>query len=73
MNQNKLELFISYSHEDEKLIEEFEKYTSSLKGKVNFWRDRKMLAGENLKTVIPKKKYAPQILYVISFTKFFLI
>ncbi|MCZ0933164.1 MAG: hypothetical protein OXJ52_08440 [Oligoflexia bacterium] len=67
---NKLELFISYSHEDEKFIEGFEKYTSSLKDKINFWRDHKMLAGENLKAVIQKKNMLRRYYMYISFTKF---
>jgi len=47
---NKLKIFISYSHHDEKLfIEEFKKHLAPLKDKglVEEWYDRKILPGED--------------------------
>ena len=61
---NKLKLFISYSHEDEKFIEKFENDISSLKNKVDVWRDRKIQVGENLKEEIQKNICSSDIICV---------
>ena len=66
--QNKLNLFISYSHEDETFIEEFEDYISKLKN-VNCWRDRKLLIGENLKK-IPEKLNVSDIICIFLSSNF---
>lgn len=47
---NKLKIFISYSHHDEKpFVEEFKKHLAPLKDKglVEEWYDRKILPGED--------------------------
>jgi uridine kinase len=50
MNQpHKLDLFISYSHLDEELIDQFRKHITPLKtnGLINDWYDRKTIAGQD--------------------------
>ncbi|MFM9944656.1 MAG: toll/interleukin-1 receptor domain-containing protein [Bacteroidia bacterium] len=44
----KLNLFISYAHEDEELKKELDKHLIMLKrsGKIEAWNDRKIMAGE---------------------------
>ena len=52
---NKLKIFISYSHHDEKhFIEEFKKHLAPLKDKglVEEWYDRKILPGEDYQSKI---------------------
>lgn len=53
----KLKLFISYSHEDEKDIEEFRKHIAPLKRNelIEDWYDRKILAGKNFRSEIDNK------------------
>ncbi len=50
----KLKLFISYSHLDENLIDEFRKHISPLRnnGDIDEWYDRKILAGEDFQDTI---------------------
>lgn len=50
----KLKLFISYSHNDESLIDEFRKHISPLKenGAIDEWYDRKILGGEEFQDTI---------------------
>ena len=51
---NKLKIFISYSHLDERFIDEFKKHLVPLKGKglVEEWHDRKILPGEDYQSKI---------------------
>ena len=46
-----IEIFFSYSHEDEKLRDELEKHLSILKrsGLISVWHDRKIGAGDEWK------------------------
>lgn len=55
--QNGLKLFISYSHNDEKDIEEFIKHIAPLKrnGLIEDWYDRKIKAGKNFQGEIDNK------------------
>ena len=50
----KLKLFISYSHLDEKYVEEFRKHIMPLKsdGLLDDWHDRKIMAGQDLQNKI---------------------
>lgn len=52
--ENKMKLFISYSHEDEKHIEDFIKHIAPLKnnGLVEEWYDRRIEAGKNFQNTI---------------------
>ena len=51
---NKLKIFISYSHLDERFIDEFKKHLAPLKNKglVEEWYDRKILPGEDYQSKI---------------------
>jgi len=51
---NKLKIFISYSHLDERFIDEFKKHLAPLKDKglVEEWYDRKILPGEDYQSKI---------------------
>ena len=53
-DQKKLQLFISYSHLDEKSIEEFIKHIAPLKSKglVEYWYDRKNNVGDQFQEKI---------------------
>nr|VFK19262.1 MAG: TIR domain-containing protein [Candidatus Kentron sp. LPFa] len=52
--KNKLKIFVSYAHEDEAHVGNFEKYLSPLlnDGSIDFWYDRKIRAGESLQNKI---------------------
>ena len=54
MNQEKLNLFVSYSHLDEEYLEQFEKHLSPLKNNelISIWVDRKIQPGEEFQTKI---------------------
>lgn len=56
-DQKKLQLFISYSHLDEKYIEEFIKHIAPLKsnGFVEYWYDRKNYGGDQFQEKIDGK------------------
>ena len=49
-----MKLFISYSHKDEDLIDEFIKHLSPLRdnGLIDDWHDRKILAGDDFQNMI---------------------
>ncbi len=49
-----IEIFLSYAHEDEKLLERLEKHLSSLakQGFIKTWYDRNISAGSEWKHVI---------------------
>jgi TIR domain len=51
---SRLNLFISYSHEDEALKRELDKHLVMLKrsGKIEVWNDRKLIAGQEWDTEI---------------------
>ena len=55
--KKKLKLFISYSHIDEKDIESFIKHIAPLKtkGLIEYWYDRKIIAGKDFKGEIDNK------------------
>jgi len=66
---SKLRLFISYSHEDEKLKNDLDKHLVMLKrsGKVEIWNDRKLIAGQEWDSEIKKEMQdADVILLLIS-------
>lgn len=66
---NKLNLFISYAHEDEDMKKELDKHLIMLKrsGKIEAWNDRKILAGEEWDQSIKKElEKAHIILLLIS-------
>jgi len=65
----KLRLFISYSHEDEKLKSDLDKHLIMLKrsGKVEVWNDRQLIAGQEWDSNIKKEiQEADIILLLIS-------
>lgn len=65
----KLKLFISYSHEDEKMKHDLDKHLIMLKrsGKVEVWNDRQLIAGEEWDSGIKKEiQQADIILLLIS-------
>jgi len=55
--QKKLKLFISYSHDDEKNVEDFIKHIAPLKknGMIDDWYDRKITAGKDFQGEIDNK------------------
>lgn len=63
----KLRLFISYSHEDEKLKNDLDKHLVMLKrsGKIEVWNDRKLIAGEEWDTGIKKEMHAADIILLL--------
>jgi len=66
---SKLRLFISYSHEDEKMKTELDKHLIMLKrsGKVEVWNDRKLIAGQEWDSEIKNEmQLADIILLLIS-------
>jgi hypothetical protein len=69
MENNKLKIFISYSHLDEKQIDEFIKHITPLKtnGLIDNWYDRKIIAGQDfLETIDNNLKNADIICLFIS-------
>ncbi|MBC7851126.1 MAG: toll/interleukin-1 receptor domain-containing protein [Chitinophagaceae bacterium] len=65
----KLKLFISYSHEDEKLKNELDKHLIMLKrsDKIEVWNDRQLIAGEEWDSGIRNEmQHADIILLLIS-------
>ncbi len=67
--QQKLNIFLSYSHEDEILKDQLDNHLSALKksNKINVWNDRKIQGGDNWDESIKKQlKEADIILLLIS-------
>ena len=64
---SKLRLFISYSHEDEKMKNELDKHLVMLKrsGKVEVWNDRKLVAGQEWDDEIKKEMHAANIILLL--------
>lgn len=62
-----LKVFISYSHQDEKLKDELLKHLAPLKrnGLVSEWHDRKLMAGENWRSEISRNLYEADIVILI--------
>jgi hypothetical protein len=63
----KLRLFISYSHEDEKMKNELDKHLVMLKrsGKVEVWNDRKLVGGQEWDGEIKKEMQAADIILLL--------
>jgi hypothetical protein len=66
-NGAKLRLFISYSHEDEKMKNELDKHLIMLKrsGKVEVWNDRRLMAGEEWDTGIKDEMHRADIILLL--------
>ncbi len=64
MEQKQIEIFISYSHEDENKISSFEKYFEPIKNTYNvcLWRDTEILAGSTFQKIIEEKLTNPDII-----------
>ena len=64
---SKLRLFISYSHEDEKMKNELDKHLVMLKrsGKVEVWNDRKLVAGQEWDSEIKNEMQAADIILLL--------
>ena len=64
---SKLRLFISYSHEDEKMKTELDKHLVMLKrsGKVEVWNDRKLVAGQEWDNEIKREMKAADIILLL--------
>ena len=64
---SKLRLFISYSHEDEKMKNELDKHLVMLKrsGKVEVWNDRKLVAGQEWDNEIKREMKAADIILLL--------
>jgi TIR domain len=62
-----ISVFISYSHEDEKLKEQLLKHLSPLKrlGLISEWNDRKLVAGDNWAQEISTKLTASRIILML--------
>ncbi len=69
VNSDKLHLFISYCHKDEKFIEEFEKHISKLKN-IIYWRDREVRIGQNYKLKILEKLNSSNIICIFLSSDF---
>ena len=63
----KLRLFISYSHEDEKMKNDLDKHLVMLKrsGKIEVWNDRKLVAGEEWDSGIKKEMQSADIILLL--------
>ena len=63
----KLRLFISYSHEDEKLKSDLDKHLIMLKrsGKVEVWNDRQLIAGQEWDSNIKKEMQEADIILLL--------
>ena len=64
MEEQKIKIFISYSHEDEKKVINFEKYFEPLKSKykIDLWRDIQNKAGEEYEKNIDEKLNSSDII-----------
>jgi|SRR5688572_6953716 len=64
---SKLRLFISYSHEDEKMKNDLDKHLVMLKrsGKIEVWNDRKLIAGQEWDNEIKKEMQDAHIILLL--------
>ncbi|HZI52793.1 MAG TPA: toll/interleukin-1 receptor domain-containing protein [Chitinophagaceae bacterium] len=64
---SKLRLFISYSHEDEKMKNDLDKHLVMLKrsGKIEVWNDRKLIAGQEWDSEIKKEMQDAHIILLL--------
>ena len=71
--EKELKLFLSYSHKDEKNIEEFIKHIVPLKqnGSIEDWYDRKIIAGKNFQEAIDNKLEDADIVCLFISANFF--
>jgi uncharacterized UPF0160 family protein len=69
---NKLKLFISYSHRDEEHINEFRKHVTPLKnnGLIDDWYDRKIIAGKDFQDEIDNNLENADIIYLFLSANF---
>ncbi len=67
MNGGPLTVFISYSHADEELCQEFQTHLSQLQhdGLIESWHDRKITGGEEWKGKIDEKLNSAQIILLL--------
>lgn len=72
MSAKPLEVFISYSHQDESLKEELEVHLASLQrqGKITPWQDRDIEAGEEWDELIRTKLESAQIVLLLVTPRF---
>lgn len=67
MNSKSVELFISYSHEDEEMCNELLKHLSVLKrdDTISIWHDRKITPGEQWKGIIDQRLNSANIILLL--------
>ncbi|NFA43609.1 TIR domain-containing protein [Clostridium botulinum] len=72
INNHKVELFISYEHNDEKLRSELEKHLKSLEKNsiISIWHDRKIVAGSERQNEIDEHLRSSQIILLLISSDF---